>query len=73
MEREADRLKFAGRVGLRAVKPRCVLICGRSQGWTSQRIKTFPSLDACFHKLVVMTHNPVLKRGRRMLEVAGRG
>jgi hypothetical protein len=40
VEREANSVKFLDRVGnVRTIKPRCVLIFGRSQGWSGEKKK----------------------------------
>lgn len=69
VEREANSVKFVDRVGVRTVKPRCVLIFGRSQGWNSAQTEAYRILNASFHNLVIMTYDHVLERAKRMLNL----
>lgn len=69
VEREANSVKFVDRVGVRTVKPRCVLIFGRSQDWNSGQTEAYRILNASFHNLVVMTYDHVLERAKRMLSL----
>jgi hypothetical protein len=67
VEREANSAKFLERVGIRTVKPRCILIFGRSQGWNTKQMEAYRILNASFHNLAIMTYDHVLERARRML------
>jgi hypothetical protein len=67
VEREANSVKFAQRVGVLAVKPRCTLIFGRSNRWTEEQRQAYRILNAGFHSLSILTYDHVLARARRML------
>lgn len=68
VEREANSVKFLDRVGgIRTVKPRCVLIFGRSNNWTNKQIEAYRILNAGYHNLAVMTYDHVLVRAKRMV------
>jgi hypothetical protein len=68
VEREANSVKFQESVGgVRTVKPRCILIFGRSKGWTDQQIEAYRILNAGFHNLTVLTYDHVLDRARRIV------
>lgn len=70
VEREANSLKFLERVGqVKTVKPRCILIFGRSNDWNSNQIETYRIMNAGFHNLTVMTYDHVLKRAKRIVGV----
>ena len=70
VEREANSEKFRERVsGVRTVKPRCILIFGRSQGWNEKQAEAYRILNAGFHNLTVLTYDHVLDRARRILGV----
>jgi hypothetical protein len=68
VEREANSVKFLERVGnVKTIKPRCVLIFGRSQDWNSDQREAYRILNASFHNLTIMTYDHVLARAKRML------
>jgi hypothetical protein len=68
VEREANSVKFVERVGgIKTIKPRCVLIFGRSQGWNSGQREAYRILNASFHNLTIMTYDHVLARAKRIV------
>jgi len=68
VEREANSIKFAERIGnIKTIKPRCVLIFGRSQDWNSDQREAYRILNASYHNLTIMTYDHVLARAKRML------
>lgn len=68
VEREANSLKFLERVGgVRTVKPRCILIFGRSNDWTEKQIEAFRILNSSYHNLTIMTYDHVLERAKRIV------
>lgn len=70
VEREANSVKFLESVqGVRTVKPRCILIFGRSNGWSEMQIEAYRILNAGFHNLTVLTYDHVLDRARRIVGV----
>ena len=68
VEREANSAKFLERVGqVKIVKPRCILIFGRSNNWNSEQIEAYRIMNAGYHNLSVMTYDHVLNRAKRIL------
>lgn len=68
VEREANSLKTLERLGgVKAVKPRCTLIFGRSHDWTPEQTEAYRILNASHHSLSILTYDHVLERARRML------
>jgi hypothetical protein len=68
VEREANSLKFLERVdGVRVVKPRCVLVFGRSTGWNVDQVQAYRILNSGYSNLTVMTYDHVLERARRII------
>ena len=68
LEREADSIKFLKRVdGVRTIKPRCVLIFGRSEDWDNEQKESFRILNSNYHNLSIMTYDHVLERAKRMI------
>ncbi len=70
VEREANSIKTLERLGgIKAVKPRCTLIYGRSHDWTSEQTEAYRILNASQHSLSILTYDHVLDRARRMLAI----
>lgn len=69
VEREANSVKFKERVGeVKTIKPRCILIFGRSNDWDSERAESYRILNSTFHNLTILTYDHVLDRARRLLK-----
>lgn len=70
VEREANSLKTLERLGgVKAVKPRCTLIYGRSHDWGPEQTVAYRILNASQHSLSILTYDHVLERARRMLAI----
>lgn len=70
VEREANSVKFLERVDhVKTIKPRCVLLFGRSRGWNEQQHEAYRLLNASYHNLTIMTYDHVLLRARRILNL----
>ena len=66
-EREANSVKFLERVGgVKTVKPRCILVFGRSQDWDNEQKEAYRIFNASFHNLSVLTYDHVLARAQRI-------
>lgn len=67
VEREANSIKFLERVGgVKTVKPRCVLVFGRSNEWNEKQTEAYRILNASFHSLTILTYDHVLARACRI-------
>jgi len=70
VEREANSIKFLERVGnVKTIKPRCVLIFGRSNDWNNDQKEAYRILNSSYHNLTIMTYDHVLNRAKRILGV----
>lgn len=70
VEREANSVKFLERVGnVKTIKPRCVLIFGRSNNWNDEQKEAYRILNSSYHNLTIMTYDHVLKRAKRILGI----
>lgn len=70
VEREANNAKFLERLeGVKAIKPRCVLIYGRSHNWNPDQREAYRLLNTNYHSLSILTFDHVLDRARRMLNL----
>lgn len=68
IERESNSLKFLQQVGgVKTIKPRCVLIFGRSNDWDEEKKESFRILNSNFSHLSILTYDHVLERAKRML------
>ncbi len=68
IEREANSIKFLERVdGVKTIKPRCILIFGRSNDWNEKQIEAFRILNSGYHNLTIMTYDHVLDRAKRIV------
>ena len=68
VEREANSIKFLERVnGIKTIKPRCVLIYGRSDDWNDEQKESFRILNSNYHNLNIMTYDHVLERAKRII------
>lgn len=69
VEREANSVKFLKKVGgVKTVKPRCVLIFGRSNDWSSEQIEAYRIMNANYHNLSILTYDHVLTRAQQMVK-----
>lgn len=74
VEREADSVKFLERVNnTKVIKPRCVLIFGRSNGWNEEQKEAYRILNSNYHNLTVLTFDHVLERARRIIDLKKSG
>lgn len=70
VEREANSVKFLERVGyVKTVKPRCVLVFGRSDGWNMEQKEAYRILNSSYHNLSITTYDHVLARAKRILGI----
>jgi hypothetical protein len=70
VEREANSTKFLERVGnVKTIKPRCVLIFGRSNNWNDEQKKAYRILNSSYHDLSILTYDHVLNRAKRILGI----
>ena len=68
IEREANSQKFLERMGgVKTVKPRCVLLFGRSKAWNAEQSEAYRIMNASFHNLTVLTYDHVLARAERII------
>jgi len=70
IEREANSVKFLERVdNIKTIKPRCILIFGRSHEWNNKQIQAYRILNSSYHNITIMTYDHVLERAKRILEI----
>lgn len=70
LEREANSDKFLDKVDrVKTIKPRCILIFGRSNTWNNKQKEAYRILNSSYHNLTIMTYDHVLKRAKRILGI----
>jgi len=70
VEREANSLKFLEKVeNVKTIKPRCILIFGRSNDWNPEQKEAYRILNSSYHNLTITTYDHVLDRAKRMLGI----
>ena len=70
VEREANSVKFLERVeNVKTIKPRCILIFGRSHDWNAEQRESYRILNSNYHNLTVMTYDHVIERARRIVGI----
>lgn len=68
IEREANSQKFFERVGnVKTIKPRCILIYGRSNNWNDEQRTSYRLLNSSYHNLTIMTYDHILERANRLV------
>jgi len=68
VEREANSIKFLERVdGVKTIKPRCILIFGRSNDWNDKQVEAYRILNSGYHNISIMTYDHVLDRAKRIV------
>ena len=71
VEREMNSVKFLDRTGhVPVVKPRAVLIYGRSNDWDAEKKKAYRILNSSYHNITILTYDHVLERAKKILEVS---
>lgn len=67
VEREANSVKFLEQVGnVKTIKPRCILIFGRSSNWNDEQKEAYRILNSSYHNLMILTYDHVLKQAKRI-------
>lgn len=70
IEREANSIKFLEKVDhVKAIKPRCTLIFGRSEDWNDEQREAYRILNSNYHNLTILTYDHVLERAKRILGI----
>lgn len=71
VEREANSIKFLGRVGhIQTVKPRCILVFGRSNSWDRDEREAYRIFNSGLHNITVLTYDHVLQRAKRIVGIS---
>ena len=70
VERRADSDDFSERVsGVRTVKPKCLLVFGRSNSWNDKQYEAFRILNAAYNQINIITYDQLLERAKGLLGI----
>lgn len=70
IEREANSLKFIQRTkGTKVIKPRCLLIYGRSNDWNEEQQEAYRILNASYNQITILTYDHLLLRAKNILGI----
>ena len=70
IEREANSLKFIQRTkGTKVIKPRCLLIYGRSNDWNEEQQEAYRILNASYNQITILTYDHLLLRAKNVLGI----
>jgi hypothetical protein len=69
IERESNSIKFIEKVGIKTIKPRCMLIFGRSNDWNNNQKESYRILNSSYHNVSILTYDHVLARAKRILNI----
>ncbi len=68
IEQEANSNKFIRRTqGTRVIKPRCLLIYGRSNNWNEEQQEAYRILNASYNQITILTYDHLLLRAKNIL------
>ena len=70
IELQSNSVEFMERVGgTKTVKPQCMLVYGRSNGWSEDKMKALRILNAAHHQLHIITYDQLLLRAKELLGI----
>ena len=68
IELQSNSVDFLQRVdGTKTVKPKCLLVYGRSNNWGDEQLKALRILNASYHQLHIMTYDQLLIRAKQLI------
>jgi len=69
IEEEANSVKFVQRTKSKVIKPRCILIYGRSKSWNDEQREAYRILNAAYNQLSILTYDHLLTRAKNVLGI----
>ena len=69
IEREANSQKFIERTQSKVVKPRCILVFGRSNTWNDEQREAYRILNSAYNQLSILTYDHLLSRAKNVLGI----
>lgn len=69
VEREANSVKFIERTKSKVIKPRCILVFGRSNNWNDEQREAYRILNAAYNQVSILTYDHLLMRAKNVLGI----
>ncbi len=70
IEKQSDSLDFHQRVsGIEIVKPKCMLVYGRSNHWNDKQKEAFRILNSAYQQVNIITYDQLLERAKHLLGI----
>lgn len=69
IEREANSVKFIEKTKSKVIKPRCILIFGRSNDWNDEQREAYRILNAAYNQISILTYDQLLDRAKNVLGI----
>lgn len=69
IEQEANSAKFIERTKSKVIKPRCILIYGRSNDWNEEQREAYRILNAAYNQISILTYDHLLMRAKNVLGI----
>ena len=67
IEQETNSLKFIERTKSKVIKPRCILVFGRSVDWNDEQREAYRILNAAYNQVSILTYDHLLIRAKNVL------
>lgn len=70
IERESNSAKFLEKTrGTKIIKPRCLLVFGRSNYWNDKQREAYRILNSSFNQISVLTYDHLITRAKNILSI----
>ena len=69
IEQEANSVKFLERTKSKVIKPRCILVYGRSNDWNDEQREAYRILNAAYNQVSILTYDHLLLRAKSVLGI----
>lgn len=66
IEQESNSAKFLAQTKGKVIKPRCLLIYGRSNKWNEEQCEAFRILNAAYYQISILTYDHLLERAEKL-------
>lgn len=69
IEQEANSLKFIQRTKSKVIKPRCILVFGRSKDWNDEQREAYRILNSAYNQISILTYDHLLIRAKNVMGI----
>ena len=67
IEQEANSVKYVEELKAKIIKPRCLLIIGKSKEWDDEKRKAYRILNSSYTNLTILTYDHLLERAKNIM------